>query len=98
SAAPRSLRPTSAACATGCAHALRLRRRRPAEMWFTRISIANPVLATMMMAALLVLGAFSYLRLPIEHFPDVALPVVVVQTEYPGAAPENVEEEVTRRI
>ena len=67
-------------------------------MWFTRISIANPVLATMMMAALLVLGAFSYLRLPIEHFPDVALPVVVVQTEYPGAAPENVEEEVTRRI
>jgi len=29
-------------------------------MWFTRLSIANPVLATMVMAALLVLGLFSY--------------------------------------
>jgi HAE1 family hydrophobic/amphiphilic exporter-1 len=67
-------------------------------MWFTRVSIANPVFATMMMAALLVLGAFSYSRLPVEQFPDVTFPVVVVQTEYPGASPENVEEEVTRRI
>ena len=67
-------------------------------MWFTRISISNPVFATMMMAALLVLGAFSYSRLPVEQFPDVSFPVVVVQTEYPGASPENVEEEVTRRV
>ena len=67
-------------------------------MWFTRVSIANPVFATMMMAALLVLGAFSYSRLPVEQFPDVTFPVVVVQTEYPGASPENVEEEVTRRL
>ncbi len=67
-------------------------------MWFTRISIANPVFATMMMAALLVLGAFSYSRLPVEQFPDVSFPVVVVETLYPGASPENVEEEVTRKI
>jgi HAE1 family hydrophobic/amphiphilic exporter-1 len=67
-------------------------------MWFTRVSISNPVFATMMMAALLVLGAFSYSRLPVEQFPDVSFPVVVVQTEYPGASPENVEEEVTRRV
>jgi len=67
-------------------------------MWFTRISIHNPVFATMMMAALLVLGLFSYNRLPVEQFPDVSFPVVVVQTEYPGASPENVEEELTRKI
>jgi len=67
-------------------------------MWFTRVSISNPVFATMMMAALLVLGLYSYNRLPVEQFPDVAFPVVVVQTEYPGASPENVEEEVTRKI
>ena len=67
-------------------------------MWFTRISIQNPVFATMMMAALLVLGLFSYSRLSVEQFPDVAFPVVVVETDYPGASPENVEEEVTRRI
>ena len=67
-------------------------------MWFTRVSIANPVFATMMMAALLVLGLFSYQRLSVELFPDINFPVVVVQTEYPGASPENVEEEVTRKI
>jgi HAE1 family hydrophobic/amphiphilic exporter-1 len=67
-------------------------------MWFTRVSIANPVFATMMMAALLVLGAFSYSRLPVEQFPDVTFPVVVIETLYPGASPENVEEEVTRKI
>jgi HAE1 family hydrophobic/amphiphilic exporter-1 len=67
-------------------------------MWFTRISIANPVFATMMMAALLVLGVFSYSRLPVEQFPDVSFPVVVVDTEYPGASPESVEEELTRRL
>jgi len=67
-------------------------------MWFTRVSIANPVFATMMMAALLVLGLFSYSRLPVEQFPDVSFPVVVVDTEYPGASPESVEEELTRKI
>jgi HAE1 family hydrophobic/amphiphilic exporter-1 len=67
-------------------------------MWITRVSISNPVFATMMMAALLVLGAFSYSRLKVEQFPDVTFPVVVVQTEYPGASPESVEEEVTRRV
>ena len=67
-------------------------------MWFTRISIDNPVFATMMMAALLVLGLFSYSRLPVEQFPDVTFPVVVISTEYPGASPENVEEEVSRKI
>ncbi|MSQ69853.1 MAG: efflux RND transporter permease subunit [Betaproteobacteria bacterium] len=67
-------------------------------MWFTRISIANPVLATMMMAALLVLGVFASQRLSVEQFPDVSFPVVVVQTEYPGASPEAVETDITRRI
>jgi HAE1 family hydrophobic/amphiphilic exporter-1 len=67
-------------------------------MWFTRVSINNPVFATMLMAALLVLGAFSYSRLPVEQFPDVSFPVVVVDTDYPGASPEAVEEEVTRKI
>jgi len=67
-------------------------------MWFTRVSIRNPVLATMMMAALLVLGLFAYSKLAIDQFPDVTFPVIVVQTEYPGAAPETVENDVTRKI
>ena len=67
-------------------------------MWFTRLSIRNPVLATMMMAACLVLGAVSYQRLAVEEFPDVSVPVIIVQTLYPGAAPEIVESHVTRPI
>ena len=67
-------------------------------MFFTRISIANPVLATMMMLAFVVLGLFSYNRLAVDQFPDVSFPVVVVQTEYPGASPEIVESDVTRRV
>jgi HAE1 family hydrophobic/amphiphilic exporter-1 len=67
-------------------------------MFFTRISIHNPVLATMMMAALVVLGIFSYQRLRVDQFPDIEFPVVVVTTEYPGASPESVETDVTRPI
>jgi len=67
-------------------------------MWFTRISIKNPVFATMMMAALLVLGLFSYRRMSIDQFPDINFPVVVVNTEYPGASPEIVETDLSRPI
>ena len=67
-------------------------------MWFTRISIRNPVFATMMMMALVVLGLFSYSRMRVDQFPDINFPVVVVQTEYPGASPENVESEVSRKV
>ena len=67
-------------------------------MFFTRISIGNPVLATMMMAALMVLGIFSYQRLQVDQFPSIDFPVVVVTTEYPGASPESVESDITRPV
>ncbi|MBP6854132.1 MAG: efflux RND transporter permease subunit, partial [Rhodoferax sp.] len=67
-------------------------------MWFTRVSLQNPVFATMVMLALVVLGLFSYQRLQIDQFPNVDLPVVVVITDYPGAAPEIVESEVTKKV
>ncbi|MDH4392194.1 MAG: efflux RND transporter permease subunit [Aquabacterium sp.] len=67
-------------------------------MWFTRVSIANPVMAVMVMLAFVVLGLFSYQRLKVDQFPAIDFPTVVVQTEYPGAAPEAVESEVTRKI
>lgn len=67
-------------------------------MWFTRLSIGNPVLATMMMMALVVLGLFSYQRLKVDQFPDIELPTLVVQIAYPGASPEIIENEVTRKV
>src|SRR6476469_17323 len=67
-------------------------------MWITRVSIRNPVFATMVMVAITVLGVFSYLGLKVEQMPDVALPFVSIQTLYPGAAPEAVEADVTKPI
>jgi len=67
-------------------------------MWFTRVSLKNPVFATMLMLALVVLGMFSYQRLQVDQFPNIDFPVVVVITEYPGASPEIVESEVTKKI
>ncbi|HEX5521029.1 MAG TPA: efflux RND transporter permease subunit, partial [Longimicrobiaceae bacterium] len=62
------------------------------------VAIRRPVFTTMMMVALVVLGIFGFRRLPIDQFPDVDIPVVVVQTVYPGASPETIEREVTRRL
>jgi len=67
-------------------------------MWITRVSINNPVFATMVMVGLVVLGIFSYARLRVEQMPDVTLPYVLILTAYPGASPEVVESDVTKPI
>jgi HAE1 family hydrophobic/amphiphilic exporter-1 len=67
-------------------------------MWFTQVSLRNPVFATMVMLAFVVLGLFSLPQLKVDQFPNIDFPVVVVTTEYPGAAPEIVESEVTKKI
>ena len=67
-------------------------------MWFTRVSLQNPVFATMVMLALVVMGLFSFQRLKVDQFPNIDFPVVVVSTEYPGASPEIVESEVSKKI
>ncbi|HEY5908168.1 MAG TPA: efflux RND transporter permease subunit, partial [Vicinamibacteria bacterium] len=67
-------------------------------MFLTRISISQPVFATMMMVALAVLGLVSYRQLNVDQFPDVDFPIVTVTTVYTGATPEAVEREVTKKI
>jgi multidrug efflux pump subunit AcrB len=67
-------------------------------MWITRVSIANPVFATMVMVALCVLGLFAYVRLGVEQMPDVSPPGAYIEVSYPGASPEAVEREVTKLI
>lgn len=62
------------------------------------VAIRRPVFTTMMMLGLIVLGIFGFRRLAIDEFPDVEIPIVVVQTVYPGASPETIEREVTERL
>jgi hydrophobic/amphiphilic exporter-1 (mainly G- bacteria), HAE1 family len=67
-------------------------------MWMTRVSINNPVFATMVMVGIAVLGLFAYNHLRVEQMPDVSLPFLFVGTNYPGASPEVVEADVTKPI
>ncbi|MFN7309311.1 MAG: efflux RND transporter permease subunit, partial [bacterium] len=60
-------------------------------MWMTRVAIAHPVFATMVMVALTVLGIFSYARLGVQPWPDVSPPGLSIWIAYPGASPEQVE-------
>ena len=66
-------------------------------MWFTKVSLKNPVFATMIMLVFVVMGLFSFQRLKVDQFPNIDFPVVVVLTEYPGASPEIVESEVSKK-
>jgi len=67
-------------------------------MFLSNLSIKHPVFATMMMLALAVLGLSSYRELKVDQFPDVEFPIVTVTTQYPGASPETVEREVTKKV
>lgn len=67
-------------------------------MWFTRISVKYPVFTIMMMFCLMVLGLASWQRMGVEEFPDVDFPFVVIYTSYPGASPESVESEITKKM
>ena len=67
-------------------------------MWMTRVAINNPVFATMVMVALAVLGTFSYQRLRVEAMPDVRQPWVQIRVDYPGASPEQVENDIAKPI
>ena len=67
-------------------------------MILSDLSIKRPVFAGVLMLALVTLGLFSFKQLAIDQFPNVDIPVVTVVTKFPGASPESVEREVTKRI
>ena len=67
-------------------------------MWMTRVSIQNPVFATMVMFALCVLGLFAYARLGVEQMPDISPPGAYIDIRYPGASPEAVEREIAKPL
>ena len=67
-------------------------------MWMTRVSIDHPVFATMVMVALTVLGLASYARLGVEPMPDISPPGVQIWINYPGASPEQVENDLAKPV
>jgi hydrophobic/amphiphilic exporter-1 (mainly G- bacteria), HAE1 family len=66
--------------------------------WLAALSVKRPVFASVLILALTVIGAFSFSRLGLDRFPKVDFPTVVVTTRLPGAAPEEVETEISDKI
>ncbi len=63
-------------------------------MILPEIAIRRPVFAWMLMAALILFGLISASRMGISQLPDVDFPVVSINVDYPGAAPEVIETNV----
>ena len=58
----------------------------------------RPVAVSMVFLAAVVFGLLSYQGLPVTLMPELSYPTLTVRTEYPGAAPEEVENDISRRI
>ena len=63
-------------------------------MTLSDLAIKRPVFAWMLMAALIVFGGISFMRMGISQLPDVDFPVVSVNVRLEGAAPEVIETSV----
>ncbi|HEX3396154.1 MAG TPA: MdtB/MuxB family multidrug efflux RND transporter permease subunit [Steroidobacteraceae bacterium] len=61
----------------------------------SRLFILRPVATTLLMVAILIVGAMAYLQLPLSALPEVAYPTIQVQTFYPGASPEVITSAIT---
>ena len=66
--------------------------------WLAAICVKRPIFATVIALLLTVIGAFSYRKLGVDRFPKIDFPVVTVTTIVPGAAPEQVETEVSDKL
>src|SRR5678815_4003377 len=63
-----------------------------------QICIQRPVFATMLILALTVIGGFSFFGLGVDLLPKIDLPTVIVTVSNPGASPEQIETEITKRV
>ncbi len=62
------------------------------------LAVRRPVTIVMATVAIAVFGWISLGKFPVELLPDVSYPTLTIQTEYPDAAPESVEQFVTRPV
>jgi HAE1 family hydrophobic/amphiphilic exporter-1 len=66
--------------------------------FFARLAVERPVLTSMIVVALVILGTSSYFSLGVDLMPEIEFPYVTVTTVYPGAGPAEVESQVTERV
>ncbi|MBN9084524.1 MAG: ABC transporter permease [Rhizobiales bacterium 62-17] len=61
-------------------------------------SIRRPIPALVLFAVLTILGLFSFSQLPVTRFPNVDIPIISVTINQPGAAPSEIETQITKKI
>src|SRR5215217_6590844 len=66
--------------------------------WLAALCVKRPVFATVLILSLTVVGAFSFTKLGVDRFPKIDIPTIVITTVQPGAAPEQIETEITDKI
>jgi HAE1 family hydrophobic/amphiphilic exporter-1 len=66
--------------------------------WLAELCVKRPVFATVLILSLTVVGAFSFIQLGVDRYPKVDIPTILITTVQPGAAPEQIETEVTDKI
>src|SRR6476620_2609051 len=66
--------------------------------WLAAICVRRPVFASVLMLVLVVVGMAAYRSLGVDRFPKIDLPIVTVTTVLPGAAPEDIETEITDKV
>jgi len=61
-------------------------------------AVKRPVTTILIFVGLMVMGLYSLVQLPVDLYPEMELPFVVVMTTYPGASASDIESNVTRPI
>ena len=61
-------------------------------------SIGHRTSVVVLLGIIVLMGALAYRATPKESFPEIAVPVIAINTIYPGASPADVESQVTRVI
>ena len=67
-------------------------------MKLSEISVRRPVLAIVISLLLMIFGMVSLDRLAVREYPDVDRPVISIRTDFDGASPETMDQEVTENI
>lgn len=65
-------------------------------MNLAELSIKRPIFITCLVSLMIVMGIFSFIKMPVDQFPDVTFPIVFVEVLYPGASPVDVERQISK--
>lgn len=65
---------------------------------FVRFTLQQKVVLNLLFVLLMVIGAFTLLRMPVERYPNIQFGKMYINTYLPGASPEDIETLITQKI